>query len=208
MTFMTAVHEREERKQIALEYLEAIRGNVPAGDLYFVEHPATHGREFLAIESAIGLANYYNAEISDELHSRARDLFINADHSLQKFDKLLAGRPSLNPDAPDRRAKVSASLHGVYEREDRKQMALEYVEALRGRVSKSALDLVETSANSGYEFDAIEIAIDIANTYGFELSDELHARARNLIVSEGCSPEGFDEMLADRPSLRPRASAS
>lgn len=98
------------------------------------------------------------------------------------------------------------SMQMVYEREARKQMALEYLEALRGKVASVDLFIVEGPATCGYEFDAIETAIDVANSYGFELPDQLHKRARALIVAEGCSPEGFDQALADRPSLRPRAS--
>ena len=87
-------------------------------------------------------------------------------------------------------------------------MALEYVAALKPRVSKQHLMIVEDLALSGYEFNAIELGIDVANTYGFELPDQLHERARALIVAEGCSPDRFDEMLADRPTLRRHASAS
>ncbi len=91
-------------------------------------------------------------------------------------------------------------MYAVYEREARKQMALEYLDALRGKVSKVDLFIVESPALNGYEFDAIETAIDIANTYGFDIAENLHERARALIVSEGCDPAGFDAMLADAPS--------
>lgn len=90
----------------------------------------------------------------------------------------------------------------VYEREARKQLALAYVEAIRHRVSKFDTNIITGEANSGYEFDAIELAIATANTYGFEIPQELHDRARELFVEDGCSTETFDQLLAHRPSLR------
>lgn len=90
----------------------------------------------------------------------------------------------------------------VYEREARKQLALAYADAIRSRVSRFEVNVVEGEAKSGYEFDAVELAIDIANTYGFELPDELHERARALYLSEHCGTESFDRLLSNRPSLR------
>lgn len=94
------------------------------------------------------------------------------------------------------------TMYAVYEREARKQLALAYVDALRDRVSRFEARILEGEANSGYEFHAVESAVDTANTYGFELPESLHERARELYLSEGCSPERFERMLADRPSLR------
>lgn len=99
-------------------------------------------------------------------------------------------------------------MYEVYEREARKQLALTYLDAVKNYVSKFDAWIVEGQAINGYEFSAVETAIEIANTYGFEIPQELHNRARALYIAEGCSTERFDLILEDRPSLTRQSSAS
>ena len=91
------------------------------------------------------------------------------------------------------------SMVAVYERESRKQLALAYLAALEGRVSKIHYQVVKNEATSGYEFDAIESAVSFANAYGFSISASLKQRARDLYQSEGCDPALFETIVADQP---------
>lgn len=90
----------------------------------------------------------------------------------------------------------------VYEREERKQLALAFLSELEGRVSKLHAQIVTNEANSGYEFDAIESALTFANTYGFEISQGLVRQALDLFHAEGCETATLEAILGDRPSAR------
>lgn len=94
------------------------------------------------------------------------------------------------------------SMTALYDIEARKGLAFAYLAALKGRVSNFKYRIVEGEANLGYEFSAVETAIDLANTIGFEFPQELHDRALALYESEGCDTSELTELLADRPSLR------
>lgn len=91
------------------------------------------------------------------------------------------------------------TMVAVYEREERKQLALAYLAALQGRVSKIHYQVVKNEATSGYEFDAIESAVSFANAYGFAIPARLKQRARDLYRSEGCDPLLFETIVADQP---------
>lgn len=95
------------------------------------------------------------------------------------------------------------TMVAIYEREERKQLALAYLAALEGRVSKLHYQIVKNEATSGYEFDAIESALSFAKRYGFEIPEKLTLRARELYRSEQCDPTTFESILTDQPTSPP-----
>lgn len=83
-----------------------------------------------------------------------------------------------------------------------RELALEYVEALRGRVTDRDLSVVLSPATCGEEFSAIHTAVAVANLYEFDLPAELNARAEALLAPYPDELDEFHEMLSASPSAR------
>lgn len=64
----------------------------------------------------------------------------------------------------------------------RHKLANDFVELLRGKVTKSDLSLVVVPATCGEEFSAITSAVDLANDYSIEIPESLVERAKKVLV--------------------------
>lgn len=63
---------------------------------------------------------------------------------------------------------------------ERFELANDFVELLRGKVTMSDLSLVVVPATCGEEFSAITSAVDLANDYSIEIPESLVERAKKL----------------------------
>lgn len=81
-------------RALAYEYMEVLRGKITDRDLSVVRTSASCGEEYHAVMAAVAVANLYEFDLPEALHSRALKLFEGRAPDLAELQERLAASPA------------------------------------------------------------------------------------------------------------------